>query len=472
MRVNTLDRSASVHSDLHGFAARFVDISVIVVSAEFAAKSRFGSLLENGTLDAFFVAFSMVCVLALMPAFGVYQSWRGRSIIRLTGRVLLAWISIQVCDVLLMFSLHYADSVSRLWFLYWTAVGAVALTGVRIFAYAMLGWLRHAGLNQRLVALVGDAEHCQKVLRNIDAAPESGFQPQAVFYLRGNTRSSRQGVRVFAEFDVFVDYVREAGIQELWLALSLFEQRAILRFLDAFRDDLINIRLVPDVRGLALFDGGLIELLGSPAINLAASPLSPAALAQKAVFDRVFAAFVLLAVSPLFAVVAVAVKLSSPGPVFFRQKRTGANGRVFRIYKFRSMRVREETRELVRQATRGDSRITRVGAFLRRTSLDELPQFINVLRGEMSVVGPRPHAIEHDELYSKMIDRYIHRYRIKPGITGWAQVNGYRGETDQIEKMQQRVDHDLYYLCNWSLALDMKIVAATLVKGFVHRNAY
>jgi Undecaprenyl-phosphate glucose phosphotransferase len=473
MQTNVFGRGPSVPPSFVGLATRFADMVAIAMTAEFAAQSRFGSLLTNGTLHALFVAFSMACAVALLPVFGIYQSWRGRSIASLTQRVLMAWASVQACDIVLMFSLHCANDVSRLWFSYWTGTGAVALTGVRIIAYTTLGRLRHAGLNQRLVALVGDAEHCERVLHNIDAAPDSGFRSVAVFDPHcANELGTREGVRTFAEFNEFVTYVRESGVHELWLALPLSAQPVILRFVDVFRDELINIRLMPDVRGLALFEGGLVELVGSPAINLAASPLSAAALVEKAVFDRVFAAAVLLISAPLFAAIALAVKLSSSGPVFFRQDRRGAYGRVFRIYKFRSMRMHHETLGVITQATRCDPRITRVGAFLRRTSLDELPQFINVLRGEMSVVGPRPHAIEHDELYSRVIDRYIHRYRIKPGITGWAQVNGYRGETDRIEKMQQRVEHDLYYLCNWSLAFDMKIVLTTLIKGFVHQNAY
>lgn len=158
--------------------------------------------------------------------------------------------------------------------------------------------------------------------------------------------------------------------------------------------------------------------------------------------------------------------------MFFKQYRKGADGHKFQIIKFRTMRVHAEQEGVVTQATKSDSRITPVGRFLRRTSLDELPQFLNVLRGEMSVVGPRPHAIEHDRLYQKVVDGYIHRYRIKPGITGWAQVNGYRGETDRLEKMQKRVEYDLYYLRNWSFALDMRIVLATVAKGLVNSNAY
>jgi Undecaprenyl-phosphate glucose phosphotransferase len=238
------------------------------------------------------------------------------------------------------------------------------------------------------------------------------------------------------------------------------------------REDIVNIRFMPDLRSVAMFESSMIDLLGVPAINLVASPLSQTSQLQKEMFDRLFAAAALISLAPLLVAIAIAVKLSSRGPVLFRQKRKGADGRVFTIYKFRSMRLHAETPGALCQATRHDARITPIGAFLRHTSLDELPQFFNVLRGDMSVVGPRPHALEHDDLYQKVVAGYIQRYRIKPGITGWAQINGFRGETDQIEKMERRVEHDLYYLGNWSFALDMRIIAATIVKGLVHNNAY
>jgi len=186
----------------------------------------------------------------------------------------------------------------------------------------------------------------------------------------------------------------------------------------------------------------------------------------------VFAAAALIALLPLFSLVALAIKLSSPGPVLFRQKRKGIDGNEFSIYKFRSIRVHTEQVGVIKQATKGDSRITRVGAILRKTSIDELPQFINVLKGEMSVVGPRPHAVEHDELYKDLVQNYMYRYRIKPGITGWAQVNGFRGETDRLEKMVGRVACDLYYMRNWTFSLDVKIVMLTFMKGFINANAY
>jgi Undecaprenyl-phosphate glucose phosphotransferase len=226
------------------------------------------------------------------------------------------------------------------------------------------------------------------------------------------------------------------------------------------------------VRALALFEGSVTSVLDQPTINLAASPLPPNAMVKKDLFDRLFALCALVAISPILLACAIAVKLTSRGPVFFKQRRKGADGRVFTIYKFRTMRLHQVKHGVLEQAKRDDPRITRVGAFLRRTSLDELPQFFNVLCGDMSVVGPRPHALEHDDLYQNVVTGYIHRYRIKPGITGWAQINGFRGETDRLEKMEGRVEHDLYYLRNWSFALDVRIILATIFKGIAHQNAY
>jgi putative colanic acid biosynthesis UDP-glucose lipid carrier transferase len=179
----------------------------------------------------------------------------------------------------------------------------------------------------------------------------------------------------------------------------------------------------------------------------------------------------LILLAPLFLVLAVLIKLSSPGPVFFKQPRHGLNGRPFNVYKFRSMKLHKEE-GVVTQATKGDPRVTRIGEFIRRTSLDELPQFFNVLLGDMSVVGPRPHALQHNEMYKDLLDVYMVRHRVKPGITGWAQVNGYRGETDTVEKMAKRVQFDLYYIRNWSLWMDVKIVIWTAFKGWTGKNAY
>lgn len=463
--------------EIQGFLARLADIAIVLAAATLASKIRFA---DAGSHDfiALFVALTAACVLVLFPAFGVYDSWRGRAKRMLAGQVALAWLVVQACALTAMFSLHEIDRVSRLWFIYWVALAAALLIAYRLAAHGVLARLRHAGINLHQVAIVGAGAHAQAMLRRIEAAPATGFRAAAVYVPNGHEPALAEafaGVhpRRFYDLAAFARCVREQDLHEVWLALPLQEERTILRVVREFRDDLVNIRFMPDVRSLALFEsGGVIDLLGVPAINLVASPLSPSALLAKAIFDRVFAACALIGLAPILLAIAIAVKLSSPGPVFFKQKRKGADGRVFTMYKFRSMRVHREAPGVLHQAVQNDPRVTKLGAFLRHTSLDELPQFFNVLCGDMSVVGPRPHALEHDDLYRKLVAGYIHRYRIKPGITGWAQINGYRGETDRLEKMERRVEHDLYYLGNWSFGLDMRIIAATIMKGFVHSNAY
>ncbi|EKS73218.1 MULTISPECIES: undecaprenyl-phosphate glucose phosphotransferase [Caballeronia] len=457
--------------DLQGLLARLFDVLMIVGGAAVASQIRF-EYIEAHTYSVAFVAFAAAFSLALFPGFGVYQSWRGRSKLQLACQVSLGWLVVQGCALALMFSLHRLDYVSRLWFAYWTAMSGGLMIAGRLITHAILAHMRNAGLNLQQVAIVGCGRHCDSMLRKIERSQDTGFRMCAAFNAAAGKSRLNTRLPVYDDFDAFVAFVRAQNVHEVWLALPLSEEPTILRFVNEFRDDLINVRFIPDVRSLALFESGVTDLLGQPAINLVATPLSASAQLQKEIFDRLFALGAIIAVSPALICIALAIKLTSRGPVLFRQNRKGADGRVFTIYKFRSMRLHTEQAGVLRQATRNDPRVTRVGAFLRRTSLDELPQFFNVLRGDMSVVGPRPHALEHDDLYQKVVSGYIHRYRIKPGITGWAQVNGFRGETDRIEKMEGRVAHDLYYLGNWSFGLDMRIIAATIFKGLRHTNAY
>ncbi|MFL9966765.1 undecaprenyl-phosphate glucose phosphotransferase [Paraburkholderia sediminicola] len=453
--------------------ARVFDVALVLVGAAVASQIRFDYLAQTGFYWAL-VMFSAAFALAIFPAFGVYESWRGRSKLALAGQVSLAWLIVQACALVLMYSLHRSDAVSRLWFSYWTAVTGGLMIAYRLITHAVLAGARGAGMNLHQVAIVGSGSQCDAIIRRIEAAPTAGFRATAVYNtLPDASAVTNPRVPVFDSVDALAGYIRTNDVHELWLMLALSEEPLICSLISEFRDDLVNIRFVPDVRSHALFEGsGVVDLLGVPAINLVASPLSASSMLKKEIFDRLFAAWALIALAPLLLGIAIAVKLSSRGPVLFKQKRKGADGRVFTIYKFRSMRLHTEAKGTLSQATRHDKRVTRVGAFLRRTSLDELPQFFNVLRGDMSVVGPRPHALEHDDLYLKVVAGYINRYRIKPGITGWAQINGFRGETDRIEKMERRVEHDLYYLGHWSFALDMRIIGATIVAGLVHRNAY
>jgi putative colanic acid biosynthesis UDP-glucose lipid carrier transferase len=207
-------------------------------------------------------------------------------------------------------------------------------------------------------------------------------------------------------------------------------------------------------------------------MNIFDTPLNdPGKAAIKRLEDIILSILILLLVSPLLVFIAIGVKLSSPGPVLFKQRRYGLNGEEIKVYKFRSMTT-QDNGAIVKQATKSDPRISKFGSFIRRTSLDELPQFFNALQGRMSIVGPRPHAVAHNEQYRKLVPKYMQRHIVKPGITGWAQINGWRGETDTLKKMEKRIDFDLHYINNWSLWLDIKIILLTIIKGFISKNAY
>ncbi|TCW83051.1 undecaprenyl-phosphate glucose phosphotransferase [Burkholderia sp. SRS-46] len=465
------ERRADPPSAAAGLLARMSDVALIAFSALGAAMV----LPDNGghpSAEVALVASAATFAMVLFPTFGVYRATRDRSRYHAATRTCVAWAVAQACAVLVMLALYQTLPVPPSWHLCWALLSGFALAASRLVARSTLDRMGHASVRDRPVGIIGTGAHCDAVLARIAQSPSPGFLAAAVLDAARPPQDGSGGVPFFRTLDAFASHVRAQAIPEVWVALPIAETSAVVAVLDTFRHDLVNIRFMPDVSKLAMFAGEMVDLVGAPAINLVASPLSSRALIQKAIFDRLFAAAALVGTAPLLLAIAAAVRLSSAGPVLFRQRRKGADGKPFTIYKFRTMRLHANADDTVQQATRDDPRVTRIGAFLRRTSLDELPQFINVLRGEMSVVGPRPHAIEHDNLYQKIVDGYIHRYRVKPGITGWAQINGLRGETDRVEKMQRRVEADLYYLRNWSFALDMRIVGATILKGLVNPNAY
>jgi putative colanic acid biosynthesis UDP-glucose lipid carrier transferase len=266
-------------------------------------------------------------------------------------------------------------------------------------------------------------------------------------------------------------FIRSHAIREVYITLPLGSQPRIVELLEQLQGTTASIFFVPDVFGISIIQGRLQDMNGVPVVGICETPFTGTNELVKRVSDIVLAAIILVLISPILLVIAIGVKLSSPGPVIFRQRRNGLQGEEIIVYKFRTMRTLEDGK-VVKQATKGDPRITRFGAFLRRTSLDELPQFINVLQGRMSIVGPRPHAVAHNEQYRELIKAYMVRHKVKPGITGWAQVNGHRGETDTIEKMRARVEYDLEYLRNWSLGLDLQIIVRTIRLVFFDRNAY
>lgn len=267
------------------------------------------------------------------------------------------------------------------------------------------------------------------------------------------------------------EFVKSYNVQHIYIALPMSAQPRILALLDELRDTTASIYFVPDILSFNLIQANISTINGIPIVAVCESPFVGINSKIKRISDVALSLFILLLIAPLMLLIAIGVKLTSHGPVLFKQRRYGLDGKEIVVYKFRSMTVMEDN-EQVNQATRNDPRITRLGSFLRKTSLDELPQFINVLQGRMSIVGPRPHAISHNEMYRSLIKGYMIRHKVKPGITGWAQINGFRGETDTLGKMQARIDYDLDYLRNWSLFLDLLIIFKTISVVIKDKNAY
>jgi putative colanic acid biosynthesis UDP-glucose lipid carrier transferase len=460
----------------------------VIAGGLLAHWMRFSTPIALSDTERLLIAFNCVLVLLLFPGFGVYETWRGKALPAMLARVAAAWMVVVATALVLAFTLHRMDAVSRLWFAYSTLISGALIVAMKCVVHVALRSVRRRGMNYRTVAIVGAPGFSRTLLAHLDHAPQAGFKPVCLFDTSATGEMNHPGMSgtdgigplgarinrlpVLTDLKAFAARIRDEHINEVWLALPLSEEHTIYRFTRMFRHDFVNLRFIPDVRSLSLFNHALVDVVGLPTLNLSATPVSPPQMWPKLIFDRLFAAAALLALSPVFVALAIGIKLDSPGPVFFRQTRKGADGQPFGIYKFRSMSVHHEQEGQLTQAGRNDSRVTKIGSFMRRTSLDELPQFLNVLLGEMSVVGPRPHAIEHDNLYKDQVYGYMHRYRIKPGITGWAQVNGYRGATTKVEKMETRVKFDLFYIHNWSFWFDMKIVFITIFKGFVNRNAF
>jgi len=282
---------------------------------------------------------------------------------------------------------------------------------------------------------------------------------------------SEQNIIYCGDIDQLLVDAREGRIDKIYIAMAMSEEVTIRRLVNQLTDTTCSVMLIPDIFTLNVLHSRTEEVNGVPVVPLFETPMSGMNMVFKRIEDIIVSSLILLFISPVLLTISLAVKITSPGPIIFRQLRYGMDGKPIMVWKFRSMSVMENGDKVV-QATKGDVRITPIGRILRSTSLDELPQFINVLKGDMSIVGPRPHAVAHNEQYRAIIQGYMLRHKVKPGITGWAQINGWRGETDTLEKMEKRVEFDLQYIRDWSIWLDLRIIFLTIFKGFVSKTAY
>lgn len=454
--------------------ARTFDVLCVVFGALLAYLWRFG--MDYWPMPVNYqvaIILGSLFTMTLFSALGIYHSWRGKSWLHQAQLVVLGWLGTVAILIIIAFLTKTSTLYSRQWMAAWS-ISALGL--LLLFRFALTRFLheiRKRGWNHKRIIIIGAGSLGQSVAENLQNAGWTGLE--IVGFLDDDESLWEQwikGSQVLGSAGKANLIIQQKNIDEVWLALPLRAEQRVKEIFYDLRHSTVTIRFVPGIFGFRLLNHSVHDVAGMAVLDLSASPMVGLNRVVKAIEDRVLSLFILVMISPLLAIIAVGVKLSSPGPVLFKQKRHGWDGKPIKVYKFRTMYLHNEENGQVTQARKDDQRITRFGAFLRRTSLDELPQFINVLQGRMSIVGPRPHAIEHNEYYKDHIEAYMLRHKVKPGITGWAQINGLRGETDTIDKMKKRVEFDLYYIENWSLWFDLKIIIKTIFKGFINKNAY
>jgi len=401
----------------------------------------------------------------------VFRSWHGFLPTAEDRKILFDWVMVIGILLFLAFatklSAHFPRKVMMTWFM----VTPVVLVVSHALARFVVHQLAVRAQDARSMVIVGANPLGFKLAQRVLDDPYYNVEVKGFFDDRNSTRLELNNGPLLGSISELPGWVRTNSVATIYITLPMVAQPRIMKMLEELGDTTASVYFVPDIFAFDLIQARFDELEGIPVVAICESPFAGFNSVLKRVSDIVFGIIALLLLWPVMLAIAIGIKMTSPGPILFKQRRYGLDGAEIMVYKFRSMKVLEDGAS-VRQATRDDDRITPFGAFLRRCSLDELPQFLNVLQGTMSIVGPRPHAVAHNEQYRKLIKRYMLRHKVKPGITGWAQINGYRGETETVEKMQSRVAYDLDYMRNWSVSLDVWIMLRTVTVVFKDRNAY
>lgn len=460
------------HSPVLNVAMRLVDAALIAavhfVAVTLIAKEDWRDLHTEATIVA------LVLFYFVGQSMGLYVAWRGGTTTRETGRVFAAWALTAGVLLMLGFVSKRSAEYSRLITILWASGSPLALALWRGCLRFGLRQARIRGRNTRTVAIAGLTELGERVARTIHDSPWLGMRIVGFFDDRFEERChpipSELGKRE-GNLDDVIDLARKNEVDIVYIALPLRAETRVTDLVRRLADSTASVYMAADFDAFDLLSARWGQLGGVPVVSIHETPFYGVSGWLKRLEDIVVGSMILALIAVPMLFIALGVKLTSKGPVFFRQRRYGLNGEVIHVLKFRSMTVAEDGAD-VKQATKNDQRITKFGGFLRRTSLDELPQFLHVITGTMSIVGPRPHAVSHNEQYRKQIEGYMLRHKVKPGITGWAQVNGWRGETDTLEKMEQRIAHDLAYIRNWSLLWDLQIIFLTVFGRKVRKNAY
>ena len=443
------------------------------------ASLGFGAVANNfeqdwTTQDTLASVTAIVTFQVVAEAQGLYRSWQGIPLRREVVTTLVAWIFSIPVLLFLAFVTKTSELYSRSIALVWFFGTGITLAVWRVAMHALLVEIRKRGGNTRTVAIAGATEIALSLAKTISEEPYSGMRLVGFYDDRNSDRRIAVPEAyggVIGDLNQLVSDAREGKIDIVYISLPLRAESRINALVRKLGDTTVSAYVIADFFVFDLLHAQWTSVGDIPAVSILDTPFHGLGGWVKRLEDIVIGSMILVIIAVPMLVVAIGIKLTSPGPVFFRQKRYGLNGKEIRVLKFRTMKVMEDG-PTVKQATKDDPRVTPFGKLLRRTSIDELPQFLQVLTGEMSIVGPRPHAVAHNELYRSKIQGYMLRHKVKPGITGWAQVNGWRGETDTYEKMQKRVDHDLDYIRNWNLFLDIRIIWMTIFGSKTSENAY
>lgn len=389
------------------------------------------------------------------------------------GTLIRLWLIIFVIVIAVNYFAKSVEQFSRVVMVSWLVLTPVLLLIVSMLCRFIVYKLYSSSKLKRIAVFICLNDDAETLVKRLKQAEMMGIE--CIGYFDDNQNQTLpHGLPYLGKLNDVIEWTKAHHTDIVFISLLNTHQEGFSAVINQLQDSAISIYFIPDstLFGLRQLQQG--EVAGVPVLIAYETPFIGLTMFIKRCFDIVFSALILLFCSPFFLLIALGVKLSSPGPVFFHQKRYGIGGAEIDVYKFRSMRIDSnvDNANYVQQAMKSDPRITKFGRFIRKTSLDELPQFWNVLMGSMSIVGPRPHAVQHNELYRKQIKGYMMRYQVKPGITGWAQVNGYRGETNTLDKMEKRIEYDLYYIKNWSLELDLKIILRTILLVFKDSHAY
>ncbi len=455
---------------------RILEFLILVLAGFVSYALSFESTQFAWFYPPTWVAGALLAVI-LLEFSDAYQMAALRNPLTHGRRIALVWTAAFAAMALVGFFLKTSAEFSRLWFLSWYATGLVGLFGLRlVMARQIRRWARNGAMERRAV-IVGGGKSAETLIRSLEMQPDNDIRICGIFDDRSDKRSPPvvAGYPKLGNISELIEFARIARIDMLIVSLPLTAEARVLALLKKLWVLPVDIRLSAHSSELR-FRPRAYSFIGSvPLLDIFDKPINDWDSVAKRAFDIVFSLFGILLFSPVMIATAIAIKLDSKGPVLFRQKRHGFNNEVIEVYKFRSMYVDQADPTAKRPVTKGDPRVTRVGRIIRKTSIDELPQFFNALFGSLSLVGPRPHAIaaqSHNLLYTEVVDGYFARHKVKPGVTGWAQINGWRGEMDTDEKIKMRTEFDLYYIENWSLWFDLKILLLTPIRLLDTENAY